>query len=911
MTVAPPVATYRLQLHAGFGFDAAAETVPYLAELGISHLYLSPIWAATPGSTHGYDVIDHARINEELGGIGSFYALCHTARAHGLGVILDIVPNHVGIAQHPWWRDVLRFGPESQFAPFFDITWEGQPQQQTGVLVYPVLGQPFGAALEAGELLLEHDGAELVLRYYDATFPLSPKSYATVLGLPPPDLDPLRARDVLEVLAGLQSASPVEAALLTSRLADHVRTDSETRNWVIGRTVATNGQIGDPESFNELEAVLKSQHYRLAYWRVSAEEINYRRFFDINDLAAVRVELDAAFDATHSLVKEIVAGGLASGLRIDHIDGLYNPAAYLARLRELTAGAPDGPPAIWVEKILARDEALPVSWPVEGTSGYDFLAMAGGLFVDSATEQAFSAIYEQFTGVAVDFETEAFGAKRRIAARSFAGEVMVLALHLYRLAQRRRLARDNTLGALREAIAALLSTLPVYRTYLENDEPMPGDGDMIRRAAGEALRRDTNITPEAMAFLVQVLLLETADSDHHERGQWTHFRRRFQQLSGPVMAKGVEDTAFFRYHRLIAGNEVGDDPAHFGVSAESAHRWFAERARSWQNSLSATTTHDTKRSEDARMRLAAITSTPRSWHREVRSWARSNARHQRGAVAQPVPDRNTEYYLYQTLVASWDGPPTPAYIARIEEHMIKAAREGKLRTSWSRIDEGYEAALRSFVRSVLARRNSAAFIKRLTEFVASIESIASVNALGLLALKVTAPGIPDFFQGSEFSLHTLTDPDNRGDVDYEKARSAVTALSADCPLPTDPLAKPWLTRRLLRLRRSAPELFAHGTYRPLRVSGPAENSLFAYERQLGDSRCVVVVVIRPGPLIDRAGMIDPERLAETTVEMESAERWRDYLSAAAFDGGQSVPADKLLSAFPLAILVAEPEEANA
>ncbi len=899
MPPTPPLATYRLQLSRDFDFAAAGAAVPYLKALGISHLYLSPIWAAAPGSSHGYDVTDHSRVNDELGGLGGYYDLCRTAREHGLGIVLDIVPNHVGIANHPWWRDVLRFGPRSPFATYFDIDWEGQPQQDAGVLVYPVLGQPFGQALEAAELSLDYDGAEIVVRYYDRSFPIAPRGYAEILGFAPPVDDASRAREVVALLEDLTSATPQAAALLLDRLAELASASADIRDWIARRVSAFNGTAGQPDSFNDLERLLRAQHYRLAYWRVSAEEINYRRFFDINDLAAIRVEDDAVFGATHSLVRELVASDMVDGLRVDHVDGLYDPGEYLRRLRLLAS--PNGASRpVWVEKILGRGEPLPRYWPVEGTTGYDFLAVAGGLFVDPSAEQPLTAIYREFVGDPPSFADAAFAAKRRVSGRSFAGETNVLALRLYHLAQERRLARDNTLGALREAIAAVLSAMPVYRTYLDGDDPMPGDADLIREAAQEALRRDPNVTPEAVRFLAQVLLVDTDEPE--ERARWVRFRRRFQQLSGPVMAKGVEDTAFFRFNRLLACNEVGDDPAHFGVA--DAHEWFASRAETWPASMSASTTHDTKRSEDARMRLAALTSVPRAWHREVRAWARSNARHLRSVHGRRVPDPNMEYYFYQSLVASWEGRADAGYAERLQDHMTKAAREAKLETSWTRVDDEYESALKAFVRAALQPRRSARFLRRIDEFVAGVSPTAAVSSLGLLALKVTAPGVPDFFQGSEFPLHTLTDPDNRRPVDFAAAAKRIAPALEGHANPTDPLAKAWLTVQLLRIRREQPELFARGDYAPVHCSGPMAERVFAFSRTADGVSCVVVVLQRPAHLIDESGCVRPGDLDGTMLTPPPAAGWRDAIHGRHLAPGP-LAVGELLAPFPVAVLLSE------
>ena len=896
--MAPLIATYRLQLRPEFTFAHAAAVVPYLRRLGISHLYLSPIWQAVPGSQHGYDVTDHSKVNDELGGLAGLYDLARVAREHDLELILDIVPNHVGIASHPWWRDVLRYGASSRFAPFFDIDWEGQPQLTTGVLVYPVLGQPFGRALEAGEFTLGFDGSEVVVRYYDRTFPIAPAQYLKVLGLPPVSLPPEVTHELVAALEGMASAAPDAAAILLERFAALANTHAEVLAWVAERLASYTGTPGNPSSFDALDSVLSAQHYRLANWRVSAEEINYRRFFDINELAAIRVEHEPAFAATHELIAQLVEGGVATGLRVDHVDGLYDPGGYLTNLRALLP--PPKAPFIWVEKILGHGEELPASWPVEGTTGYDFLAIADGLLIDASARQAFTVIYDDFVGARTRFSDVAFAARRRIAGRAFAGEVNVLALQLYRLARERREARDNTLGALRDAIASLLSAMPVYRTYLQNDAPMHRDRDLIMAARDEALRRDANLSQDAVDFLVQVLLLEQGADDERERERWVHFRRRFQQLSSPVMAKGVEDTSFFRYHRLLACNEVGADPAHFGIAPEDAHRMFAERAAAWPLALNATTTHDTKRSEDARMRLAALSCEPRAWHREVRAWRRMHHRYLQETDAGPIPDPNTEYYIYQTLVASWEGHDSRGYRDRLAEHMSKALREAKLATSWTRVDEEYESTVLSFVAAIVDRRKSRRFLQRLDHFVASLEPAARTSSLALLALKCTAPGVPDMYQGADAPLHTLTDPDNRQTVDFHRAEERLTSVGQVPPDPCDPLAKTWLTARLLQLRRAFPALFQSQSYRPVQATGAHAGHIFAFSRDDGDSAIVTVVPRAIGRLVGLGGTASPECWEDTAIPLPPG-AWRDFLGGAEFRG--DVPARDLFTGFPIAVLV--------
>jgi (1->4)-alpha-D-glucan 1-alpha-D-glucosylmutase len=910
-----PLATCRLQLRPEFTFEDAARVVPYLAALGISHLYLSPVFAAAPGSTHGYDVVDHGRVNPTLGGLSGLYTLAAAARDHDMGLILDIVPNHVGIAggANPWWRDVMRSGRRSRFASFFDIDWEGQPQMSSGVLVYPVLGQSFGAALEAGELRAGRaEDGELVVHYFDHSYPLATETYLEALGLPPPDLrQQLSATpdfdEYVGLLEGLRDAPAGEADSLLAGFRKLLTVEPALQAHVDERLAALAGTPGEPATFDRLEALLRRQHYRLASWRVSGEEMNYRRFFDVNDLAAIRVEQPEVFEAVHALTRDLLANDVATGLRVDHVDGLYDPHAYLDRLHALAeeAMAAHSPArfSLHVEKILAEGEELPASWPVDGTTGYDFLAVAGDLLVDPAGEQGLTATYEEFTGDRQDFAAISFAARRRVAERSFAGEMNVLALQLHRIAQGHRLHRDLTLRALREALAALLACFPVYRTYLEDDQPRRVDAAVIRGAAREAQRRDPNVTHEALAFLIEVLLVEGVLSDE-ERARRLHFRRRFEQISGPVMAKGMEDTTFFRYHRLLALNEVGGEPGRFGRSPEQVHRWFERRAQAWPLALSATTTHDTKRGEDARMRLSVLSELPREWRTEVRAWARLNRRWLADAQGRQAPEPNMEYYLYQTLVAAWEGRSDADFQRRVADHIVKAAREARLQTSWIYPDEAYESALAAFTRAVLDRRRSARFLERLARFVTRLAPAASVNSLALLALKCLAPGIPDFYQGSEWADHSLTDPDNRRLVDWAARTADRSAASLLPPEPVARAAKPWLTRKLLRLRCEHADLVSAGAYRPLAVEGPLAPNLFAFSREHAACRLVAVVPRHVARLVGPAGSFIPAALEGTVVRLPAAASWHNALTGERLSG-QELPAATLVGGYPLAVLVGE------
>ncbi len=810
-------------------FAAVERHLPYFSALGISHLYLSPIWKAAPGSLHGYDVLDHAAVSDELGGLPGFLQLPSAARTRGIGLICDIVPNHVyiGDARHPWWRDVLRSGPESPFAQYFDIDWSGRGELPAGVVLLPVLGEPFGVTLESGVFALDFEDGEMVIRYHHQSFPLRMASYGAVFGVPPPDIvtqDPASVADALRGLEALQSATVEGGAALRAEFANVVRSSASVRAWLSHRCELLSGVRGDPSSFDELERILHGQHYRLANWRVSGEQVNYRRFFDINELAATRQEHAPAFQDTHRLVAELASSGHLSGLRVDHVDGLNRPGAYLQSLQE---SAPEV--VIWVEKILAQGEVLP-EWGVAGTTGYDFAAVAQSIFRNAGGAAQVRRLYRDFTGVDEGFERVAFRSRHWIADRAFDGDVAGLAAAFHRIAQASRLYADTTLRSLREALVALLASMPRYRTYLEDGPMSAVDTAAILDAAEKARFAAPDLNPRALAFIVESMT-GAGGPEESQPSSLAALTRRFQQIAAPVMAKGVEDTAFYRHTPLLSDNEVGSSPGQPPLSLQEAHSWFTQRAEHWPLSMNATTTHDTKRSEDARMRLAALTQVPKQWRREVLAWRRMNASRKVVAGQTQVPNPQTEYYLYETLVAVWDGEGGPALVARVCDHMLKAAKEEKVWTSWIAPDEPAEAALETFVRNILHPRRGSAFRARLSRFVDGLTPQAEANSLALLALKCLAPGLPDFFQGAEDWVFTLTDPDNRRPVDYESLETRLSGLSST---RTD--AKLSFSRELLALRRRRPALFSAGDYEPVPVPPALEDATFAFVRSHdGDS----------------------------------------------------------------------------
>ena len=884
-----PGATYRLQLRPGFGFREVQHLVPYLAELGITHVYLSPIFAAAPGSAHGYDVFDHGKVSQELGGRSGLYELGETLLRHQIGLVLDIVPNHVGVAggTNPWWRSVLRYGEASPFAPYFDIEWRAQPQLPSGILIVPVLGQAFGRALEAGELRLALQDQEIVVRYFDQSFPLRPESYGRVLGFPPTELrerlyDPASAAALVATVEDLSGADYERCETALPRLSQLLTTEPELAAWAEAAVERLNGTPGNPASFDMLDELLSGQHYRLADWRVAGAEVNYRRFFDQNSLAGIRVERESVFAETHRLLFDLVERGIVTGVRVDHVDGLYAPGEYLRRLssglREAANSAGERAVPIFVEKILEGDEQLPGGWDVSGTTGYEFMAHADRLFIDPAGARETTATFEQFAGPS-RFETVRYESKRQVARSAFAGEISVLAYQLHRLALRSRLHRDNTLRSLRDAIETTLACFPVYRTYSGPDERPASDANYIDAAIADASRRNQNVSDDALQFMREVLLLSDDGLGDEERELRAHFRRRFQQISPPVMAKGLEDTAFFRFSRLLSLNEVGADPGAFGIEPAKLHAWFEARAREWPGAMNASSTHDTKRSEDVRSRLSVLSEIPREWRREALAWKRLNERHLERMAGERAPSLNLEYYLYQTLVGSWPASGLDrSYRERLRSHLIKAAREGKLRTNWDRPDADYEGACLAFLDRILDRRASAAFLRHVQAFINRIGPAARLNSLSGLVLKCMAPGFPDFYQGSELIEFSLTDPDNRREVDFEHRRRLLNLRAAfqpdGCALdPGNEETKLRLTRKLLEIRSRYRELLTNAQYVPLHARGHRSGSVFAFAR---GSRLVVAIPRLYARVMGPDGSLGQEGWGDTELELPSG-RWSNVL----------------------------------
>jgi len=873
-----PRATYRVQLHDGFTFDDATAIVPYLAELGISHLYTSPVLQAVPGSTHGYDIVDHSRVSDELGGEAGFERLTDALRAHGMGLVLDIVPNHMAIstADNRWWWDLLAHGPASRYAHVFDVDWDLPESRLHNAILLPVLPDHYGRILEAGEIRLVRRRGSVVVRHGDRDFPLDPRTVGALVG----EAAQRAGSDALAFIGSALNELPASTAADPERVARR-RRDAEV---LAARLDELAGEPGPAAALDAvvaarnadvdaLDALLEEQHYRLAFWRAASRDLGYRRFFDINELIGLRMEDETVFAETHALVLRWVASGRVDGLRIDHPDGLLDPAGYFARLR---ASAPDA----WIvaEKILAAEEPLPADWPIDGTTGYRFANLATGLQVDPAGERSMTEAWEAVADVGPGWEEIAAEARASVLLDLLGSDVNRLTDLLLAVCEQYPRDRDFTRHALHHALRAVAAALPVYRTYVRAQDRHLTDRDarLIDEAVTLAAGRREDLDPEVFAFIGRVLRLEV---DGELAGC---LAMRFQQLTPAAMAKGLEDTAFYRYHRLTALNEVGGDPGRFGTGPIAFHEAMADAEAHWPAAMLALSTHDTKRSADVRARLAMLAGDAEGWRAATALLAEALRPH-RATAAGPT-DAEVALFL-QVVVGAW-----PIGADRLVTHLAKASREAKLRTSWTDPDPEHDAALERLVRASLG---DPAFVALVEAAVAPLVEPGQRAALAQLALQLTAPGVPDTYQGSELWELALVDPDNRRPVDYDTRRALLAdarrCSAAEAWARRDAgLPKLWLLHRVLDLRRRRPEAFVGGSYRPLQASGVRSAAAVAFAR--GDA--VVTVVPRLVRAIERDGWGD-------TMLWLSDGRWRS-LDGTEHEG--EVRVADLLGAFPVAVL---------
>jgi (1->4)-alpha-D-glucan 1-alpha-D-glucosylmutase len=943
-----PCATYRLQFSKEFTFADACKILDYLKDLGITDIYASPILRSRHGSGHGYDATDPTRIDPDLGSEEEFARFQNELHTRGMGLLLDIVPNHMAASnENPWWMDVLEYGAESAYAPYFDINWRPLSRNLDGKILLPFLGRPFGEVLDSGEITLSFSTDRFFLRYGDSIFPVAPRSYRRVLQDRGEHLKAHLGENsaVYQEFAGITSSmsaySESETALRDSAADRRLKFDAirerlralaehseEIRTFISENVAGFNGAAGNPASFSALERLLAEQNYRLAYWQTANDTINYRRFFTISDLVGVRVEDPVVFEATHGPVFRWLRPEVFTGLRIDHIDGLRDPQAYLHKLQQTMArderSAGEARTYLLVEKILARDEQLPASWPASGTTGYDFLDHVNGLFVCAPNAAAIEGIYHKFTGRKSNFEDVLYEKKKLVMSTLLAVEMRSLGRELAELAASDRYAREISRLSLLDALIEVTACLRVYRTYIRSLDIPPEARDLIERAVECARLRKPHLDAGCFDFIADVLLL--TDRPHlnpEQREARLSFVMRWQQFTGPIVAKGQEDTALYAYYPLLSLNEVGSDPQPSrAVSGDAFLQFVALRQAHWPNTMNSTTTHDTKRSEDVRARISVLSEIPEEWHARLEKWAKWNAPYKTSLNDHNVPDRNEEYFIYQTLIGIWTERPEdqPSMLRRVEAYLVKATREAMIHTRWTRPNEDHELALQTFVTSILTLPAAAEFRKDFLAFHRSIAFSGVLNGLAQVLLKITCPGVPDFYQGSELWDLRLVDPDNRQPVDFARRQNLLESLREEIEDHgvdrvkrllshwCDSRTKLYVIQRALAYRRKQIDLFAHGRFLSLHAFGEHSQQIISFARRLEKEWCLIAV-----PRWQSMGRPDGKSVdmdwKDTRVAMphEAPRVWTNVLTGATSktlqENGQSyLEMTEALRDFPLAML---------
>jgi (1->4)-alpha-D-glucan 1-alpha-D-glucosylmutase len=986
-----PRATYRLQLHHGFRLNDLTAIVEYLSDLGISDVYLSPFLQARPDSTHGYDVFDHGKLNPEIGNDEDHARLLAKLAEHDMGRVLDLVPNHMGISgPNPFWVDVLECGPISPSARVFDIDWHPVKDELENRVLLPILEDQYGTVLENGGLKLRRQGGAFVILYHDRVLPLTPKSYERVLEkqadvllshFAPDDPDVLEYRSVWASAHNLPDRDELDVKGIETTLREkevikrritRLCEDNPAICALLDQNVASfEGTVGDPPSWDALDSLLNEQVYRLAYWRVAADEINYRRFFDINDLAGLRTEDPAVFDLIHRLILPWVDGGGVTGLRIDHPDGLADPLGYFLRLQETIflrachqryrnepaeapwaevvehvrvlyrdsiAGRTGSPLArrfpVVAEKILSRGEALAEDWPIDGTVGYEYLNTLNGLFIDATASDAIDATYAEFTGDREPFVEVLYNAKQLITRTTLASELNMLAGGLSQVSEGDRHSRDFTLNELRRSLRDVIASFPVYRTYVHPYRPITSwDESYIDQAIARARRRNATTDVSVFQFIKQALLLQhPPGSSPVERARREAFVARFQQITGPVQAKGLEDTSFYRQFPLASRNEVGGDPSRFGNSPPTFHALNAERLRRWPGGLSPTATHDTKRGEDTRIRINVLSELADEWRLHLTRWSRWNARKKASLNDVQVPDLREEYLLYQTLLGVWPfGAPDDAVpdglVPRVQQYMVKAVREAKLNTSWTDTDPAYCDLLSAFISEILEGPDAGPFLRDFVPFQRQIARVGVVHSLAQTLIKLTSPGVPDVYQGCELWDLSLVDPDNRRPVDYGlrkqmladlKDRADASRLAEMFANPDDGAIKLAVIAKVLEHRKQNRDLYAQGTYRAIEPDGAFRSNLIAFTRSFEATTLLTVAPRLVARMMGDEGTIAPigplvwQDTRILLPDSSGIRSFRDVLTGAvhhavSIEGGWSaIDAGALFDPLPLALLVSEP-----
>ena len=925
-----PSATYRLQFNRAFNFKEAAEVIPYLAASGISHVYASPVFKARPGSAHGYDIVDPLQVNCDCGGYDDLRQLRAEVEKRGMFWLQDIVPNHMAFdSDNSLLVDVLEHGERSPYFHYFDIDWNHTDESMKGRLLAPFLGKFYAECLESGEITLQYADGNLSIRYYNLRFPCRIESYAEVFEhnlnileqrLSGQQSNFIKLLGALQLLKTLTSSQAIDSFTSQMSHAKKMVWNQYCENSIIKQFIDENiafynGSTGAPESFNELDRFISKQLFRLSFWKVAAEEINYRRFFTVNDLISLRVEDETVFEHTHALIFRLIAEGYVNGIRIDHIDGLYDPLTYLKRMRDKA-----GDSYLVVEKILATKECLPATWPVQGTTGYDFLNIVNGIFCHRDNKTAMSAVYKRFIDRYFDYEDILCDRKRLILGKHMAGNIDNLAQFIKKISSQDRHGRDITLYGLRRALVEVMAHFPVYRTYISNELNSDADQAYIKDAIRKAKTKTPGLIYE-LSFIERFLLLQYDSSlPEEDKREWVAFAMNFQQYTGPLMAKGFEDTFLYIYNRLISLNEVGSNPQLFGCSIKEFHEFNERKLRTFPLSMNATSTHDTKRGEDVRARINVLSELTKEWEAQIKSWSKINRAKKRKINNQYIPDANDEYLLYQTLIGAYPFDGGQAHFTdRIKEYIIKAVREAKVHTAWIKPDTAYEEACSAFVENILTPSAENQFLREFIPFQQEIAFYGIFNSLAQTLLKITCPGIPDFYQGTELWELNLVDPDNRRPVDFKKRQSLLQDIihraqtnllelvSELLAAKEDARIKLFLIYRALKARNEAIELFQKGTYLPLMAEGKHKNCVIAFARSY-DQRWSITVAPRFFTMLVQPGVYPlGERVwQETSIVLpdNAPEFWQDAITGQQISGGRNLLLGSLLEHFPVALLTA-------
>lgn len=896
-----PITTYRLQFNSQFTFQHAKEIVDYLCDLGITHFYCSPLLKAKQGSLHGYDITDHSTFNPEVGTKEQFEMLVNTLRDHQMGLICDIVPNHMSVmdSSNKWWVNVLENGPASPYADYFDIDWHPPQKKLQNKLLLPLLEQQYGTALEKQTLKVIYQNGAFFLELPHHNLPTDPKSWNLILEPLIKRMKPLEFQELKSIATSIHHLPDTtetnperveerhrEKEIIKRRLDTLMKENELLQRELLQELEGFNGNSFDPSSFSRLENFLNAQSYLLSFWRVASDEINFRRFFDICEYAGIKTEKREVFEAIHALLFECIENGWIDGIRIDHIDGLWDPEQYLKDLTEKCKlkGKRTTPLYCILEKILIGNEKLEPEWPIDGTVGYDILNLLNGVFVSQVNIKAIHEIYRNFTNITANPSELAYRCKKLIMIVSLSSELHMLARSLVHIAEQHRNSRDFTAESLRGALRDIIACFPVYRTYIRASQEKIHEEDRhhMMTAISKAKRLNPAINESIFDFLKSLLLLEYPDDlNTEQKEEWQNFIMRFQQLTGPVMAKGIEDTAFYRFYPLASLNEVGNDLYSLGNSVELFHTKIQDRFKTHPHSMSTISTHDTKRSDDVRARINVLSEIPEEWEQALGRWSKFNRIYKEETMKESeIPDSNEEYLIYQTLIGTWPFSPMDKkthleYVERIQMYMEKAIKEAKIHSSWVNPSKFYDQQIQQFIEKILDQ-NSNPFLNDFKAFIPKISMAGIFNSLSQTLLHLSLPGVPDIYQGSEIWNFTLVDPDNRRPVDFQKRKTILDELNEQKNNPSDLLLKLmqnpedgriklYLIRTLLKLRQRLPNLFLDGSYIPLQVIGEKENHLIAFAR-FADQKAVIVIAPRLFiPLMQNNTHIQPEIWKDTAI----------------------------------------------